>query len=169
MPVLRAARREDGPALGAFAGRVFSEVFGTLYAPEDLGRFVEEAFGPAGLPAQIASPDYEIRVAEQDGAITGFAKIGPVVFPGDWGDRTIELHQLYVAAEQRGGGIAPRLMDWALDRGRARGYDRMVLSVYVDNIRAQRFYARYGFAEIGRYEFRVGNQIDDDRIWARDL
>ena len=30
--------------------------------------------------------------------------------------------------------------------------------------RARRFYERYGFEEIGRYDFRVGETIDDDRI-----
>lgn len=169
MSGIRPARPEDGAALSALAARIFTETFGTLYAPQDLARFLDETFGPSGLPAQIGDPEYEIRVAEDEAALTGFVKIGPVAFPGDWGDDTIELHQLYVAAEVQGRGVARELMDWALDRARARGYARIVLSVYVDNIRARRFYARYGFAEIGRYEFRVGDQIDDDRIWARDL
>ena len=46
---------------------------------------------------------------------------------------------------------------------------RAIVSDDVENIRAQRFYARYGFREVGRYEFRVGDQIDDDRIWSLDL
>ena len=57
----------------------------------------------------------------------------------------------------------------AIDSARDAGKDRMVLSVYVDNIRAQRFYARYGFEEIAAYEFRVGETIDDDRIWSLSL
>ena len=40
----------------------------------------------------------------------------------------------------------------------------MILSVYVDNHRAHRFYQRYGFTEIGRYVFMVGEKADDDRI-----
>ncbi|MBA17198.1 MAG: GNAT family N-acetyltransferase [Sphingomonas sp.] len=169
MAEIRPAQPSDAAALSALASRVFTETFGTLYAPEDLAQFLDETFGPMGLPAQIGDPDYAIRVAEADGALLGFVKTGPVAFPGEWGSDTTELHQLYVAAEAQGTGVAKTLIDWALDHARGKGYSRIVLSVFVDNIRAQRFYARYGFAEIGRYAFRVGNQIDDDRIWARDL
>ncbi len=55
-------------------------------------------------------------------------------------------------------------MDWAIDIARAEGRTEMILSVYVDNNRAHRFYQRYGFVEIGRYVFMVGEQPDDDRI-----
>ena len=109
------------------------------------------------------------RRANSTERIAGFAKIGPVDFPGDWGPDTIELHQLYLLGDWKGQGVSQALMDWVIATARAQGFERLVLSVYVDNIRAQRFYARYGMREIGRYEFRVGDQIDDDRIWALDL
>ena len=44
-----------------------------------------------------------------------------------------------------------------------------MLSVYHDNMRAQRFYARYGLREVGRNLFAVGSTVDDDRIWSVDL
>ena len=46
----------------------------------------------------------------------------------------------------------------------ATSTDAPILSVYVDNHRAHRFYQRYGFTEIGRYVFMVGEKADDDRI-----
>ena len=58
----------------------------------------------------------------------------------------------------------PSLIDWAIATARTAGRKELLLSVYIDNHRARRFYERYGFEEIGRYEFRVGETIDDDRI-----
>ena len=52
---------------------------------------------------------------------------------------------------------------------RAEGATALYLTVYVDNLRAQRFYARYGFVEVGKYRFKVGEQYDDDRIWVLRL
>jgi RimJ/RimL family protein N-acetyltransferase len=40
----------------------------------------------------------------------------------------------------------------------------MFLSVFIDNHRARRFYARYGFEEVGRYDFMVGTHADHDLI-----
>jgi diamine N-acetyltransferase len=165
----RDAVPSDGPALGAMAAQAFSHTFAPLYRPEDLAAFLDKAFGAEGLPAQIGDPAYAIRLALDGDAIAGFAKLGPVDFPGDWGPDTAELHQLYLLQPWHGTGVAAELMDWVLATARAQGHARLVLSVFVDNHRAQRFYARYGFREIGRYEFRVGDQIDDDRIWSLDL
>jgi diamine N-acetyltransferase len=60
--------------------------------------------------------------------------------------------------------VGPTLMDWAIDTAREMGKREMILSVYIDNHRAKRFYLRYGFQDIGPYDFRVGNTIDHDRL-----
>lgn len=159
----------DGPELAQMAARSFTETFGTLYRAEDLRAFLDTTFGATGLPSHLSDPAYRVRVASEDGAIIGFVKLGPVAFPGDWSDDTIELHQLYVLGGWHGSGVAQALMDWALETAREMSKRQVVLSVFVDNHRAQRFYTRYGFRETGRYEYRVGDQIDDDRIWTLDL
>ena len=164
MIAYRDAVPADGPALAAMAKQSFTETFGTLYRAQDLAAFLDQAFGESGLPAQIGDPHYTIRLATDGAAIVGFAKIGPVAFPGDWPETAVELYQLYVRADQHGAGVGPALMDWAIATARAEGRTDMILSVYVDNHRAHRFYQRYGFVEIGRYVFMVGEQPDDDRI-----
>ena len=160
----RDATPADGPELAAMARRSFTDTFGTLYRQEDLAQFLDAAFGSAGLPADLTDPAYRVRVATDDDTIVGYCKIGPVTFPGDWPDKAIELHQLYILGDHHGAGLAPVLMDWALDQARARGASEMILSVYIDNHRARRFYERYGFEEIGQYKFMVGEQEDDDRL-----
>jgi diamine N-acetyltransferase len=160
----RPATPADGPALAETAKRAFTETFGTLYRPADLATFIDQAFGATGLPSQIDDPAYTIRVALDGDAIVGFAKIGPVAFPGEWAADAIELHQLYVLGGWHGEGVGPALMDWAIAEARALKKSEMILSVYIDNHRARRFYERYGFEEIGQYTFMVGDHADDDRL-----
>ena len=164
MTLYRDAAPGDGPALAAMARVSFTETFGHLYAAHDLATFLAQTFGPAALPAQIGDSAYRIRLAIEDAAIVGFAKIGPIVFPGEWPPRAIELHQLYVLSHRQGGGVGPALMDWALDTARRQGASDMVLSVWTGNERARAFYDRRGFVEVGRYIFRVGDHEDDDRL-----
>jgi ribosomal protein S18 acetylase RimI-like enzyme len=159
----------DGPELAQMARRSFTDTFGTLYRQEDLARFLETTFGSAGLPADLTDPAYDVRVVTDDGAIVGYCKIGPVTFPGDWSANAMELHQLYILSEYHGAGLAQTLMDWALERIRARGATEVILSVYVDNHRARRFYERHGFVEIGKYTFMVGDHQDDDRLMRLTL
>ena len=64
----------------------------------------------------------------------------------------------------QGAGLAPAMMDWVIAEARRRGAEELYLSVFADNHRAQRFYARYGFEAVGRYDFMVGTHADEDII-----
>ena len=169
MIAYRDAVAADGPELAQMARRSFTDTFGTLYRQEDLALFLDQAFGSSGLPADLTDPAYRVRVATEQGRIVGYCKIGPVTFPGEWPETAMELHQLYILSDHHGAGLAPVLMDWALDAMRAQGASEVVLSVYVDNHRARRFYERYGFEEIGQYTFMVGSHEDDDRLMRLKL
>ena len=159
----RDATPTDAPALRTLFADSFTRTFGHLYAPADLAAFL----GPMTVGAgekEIADPAYVFRLAEADGTLAGFVKLGPATFPVERRGPAIELRQFYVDAAHHGSGIAPVLMDWALATARAHGAVEMFLSVYVDNERARRFYQRYGFERIGRYTFMVGDHADEDDI-----
>ncbi len=162
----------DAAALSAFAEGAFVATFGHIYAPEDLSAFLADWNPPARLAAQIDDPDYVLALVRSDDTIAGFAKLGPIDFAlpdGHTADNAIELHQLYLAESAKGTGIADALMRWAIDEARARGHAILYLSVFTENPRAQAFYRRYDFVDIGRNPFRVGNHVDEDRIWRLDL
>ena len=97
--------------------------------------------------------------------------MGPVDFelPADQPtDSAVELHQLYVAEAAKGTGIAAALMDRGIAWARERA-SILYLTVFTENDRAQAYYRRYGFYDVGRNAFRVGNHIDEDRFFRLDL
>jgi ribosomal protein S18 acetylase RimI-like enzyme len=167
-PVYRNAIPADAATVADLARRSFDETFGHLYAPEDLalflGRLTEEAYA-----AELADPVYAIRLVEVDGEAVGYAKVGPPSLPFTPPADAIELRQFYVLAPYQGAGVAPTMMDWVLAEAQARGMSALYLSVFTDNHRARRFYARYGFEEVGPYIFKVGNHEDEDVVMRRDL
>ncbi|MBB4617609.1 GNAT family N-acetyltransferase [Sphingomonas abaci] len=158
----------DAPAIRALFAASFTATFGHLYAPADLAAFLDPMTIQA-WQAEIADPAYAFHLAEADGTLVGFIKLGPASFAVERRGPAIELRQFYVDAAYHGRGIAPAMMDWALATARDRGATEMFLSVYVDNARARRFYQRYGFERIGRYTFMVGDHADEDDIMRRTL
>ena len=54
--MLRRATLEDADALSALASTCFTQTFGHLYAPDDLDRFIHEAYSPEVLRAELADP-----------------------------------------------------------------------------------------------------------------
>lgn len=159
----RDGRPGDGAALSTLFCTSFAATFGHLYTQEDIAAFLCDK-QPEHFEAQLADPVFAFRLAEQGGKLVGFAKCGANELPIDEPEEAWELHQLYVAEQAKGQGISDALMDWTMAEARRRHYRQLVLSVFVDNHRARRFYERYGFVEIGRWDFMVGNHADDDRI-----
>lgn len=163
MITYRDAGEADAALMSRLGAETFTETFGHLYTPENLAAFLvsheEEKWRE-----QLVDRAFGVRIAEDGARPAGFAKIGPPSLPFEVTAPTIELRQLYVLRPWHGAGVAPVLMDWALGEARARGAEQMFLSVFVDNHRAQRFYARYGFEQVGTYDFMVGSHADLDLI-----
>jgi ribosomal protein S18 acetylase RimI-like enzyme len=111
-------------------------------------------------------------VAEQDGDMVAYCKLGLENtfedMPADWAGG-IELKELYLDGTVQGAGVGQALMDWALTEAKARQAPAIVLSVWSENFRAQRFYQRYGFAHIADTYFMVGNHRDDEFLYGLKL
>ena len=55
--MIRRATPEDAEALSDLSRECFTQTFGHLYAPEDLSAFLDEAYSPTVLRAELADPD----------------------------------------------------------------------------------------------------------------
>ena len=166
--MLRPATTADLPAIDRVYRAGFTDTFAHLYSAEDFNLFLDQVT-PAAWRAEYDDPDYAFHVAESDGAVAGFAKLGPSALPHAPAGRSIELRQLYILKAWHGSGLAVALMDWTITEARRRGADHLNLSVYVDNHRARRFYDRYRFAFRGPYAFMVGNHADEDLVMSLKL
>ena len=164
----RDATPADAAALDAIFDTSFCEAFAHLYRQEDLEAFLS-GFGIADWEAQLNDPAYAFRIADANGSSVGYVKLGPVSLPVEPGAPALLLDQLYILKGYHGVGIAHALMDWALAEALRRGAEELYLTVYVDNHRARRFYDRYGFEAVGRYDFIVGSHADEDVIMRKRL
>ena len=163
MTSFRDAVAGDLPAIDRVFRTSFCDTFAHLYRPEDLKAFLAQ-FTPGAWREEFDDPRYRFRVAELGGEIVGFVKLGPSALPIETDKRAIELRQIYILKEHHGSGIAAALTDWAIDEARQNGFEEIYRTVYVDNHRAKRFYERYGFEQVGKYDFMVGKQADEDLI-----
>ena len=164
----RDATPEDAALLARLGRTTFTETFGHLYTPENLAAFLLSHNEP-GWRSELADPAFAVRLAEEAGEPAAYAKLGPPSLPFETKARAIELRQFYVLRPWHGRGVSTDLMDWVLAEARARGTEELYLSVFVDNHRARRFYARYGFEHVGLYAFMVGTHADEDHVMRLKL
>jgi ribosomal protein S18 acetylase RimI-like enzyme len=166
--IIRAATATDLSAIDEVFRTSFCDTFAHLYDPRDLAAFLA-GFTPEAWAAEFANPAYAFQVGEADGAVVGYAKIGPNKLPHLAPGDVIELKQLYLLKAAHGKGVGGALMDWVLAEARRRGAARLALSVFSRNWRAQAFYKRYGFEDRGPVTFMVGNHPDEDQVWEAIL
>ena len=165
---IRRATVVDAPVLSELGTSTFVETFGHLYSTQDLQAFLDESHTVAAYAKTLANPDYALWIAERDGYAIGYAQAGPCglphedVRPGDG-----ELKRLYLRRSEQNGGTGRALMDAAMAWLERDGPRPLWISVWSENLGAQRFYARYGFAFAGEYEFIVGEQRDREFMFRR--
>lgn len=167
---LRTARPADARELAAFAERTFRETFGPDNTPEDMALYVAETFGEEKQAREIADPARRVVLALEKGELIGFYQLlvgSPD--PAVTGPRPIELLRLYVDSRWHGKGLSHRLLEDALQRSRREGFATMWLGVWERNFRAQAFYRKWGFSEVGAHIFQLGTDPQRDLIYVRAL
>jgi len=158
----------DAHRLAEFGARTFEEAFGAENTPQNMAVYVEQAYGAQRQAAQLADPAVVTLLAEDGRTIAGYAQLRDrpappcVVGPGP-----MELWRFYVDRPWQGQGVAAALMAATLDAAAARGAGTLWLCVWEHNPRAQAFYRKAGFVDVGAAEFVLGTDRQTDRVMVR--
>ncbi len=151
----------------AYGGIMSDEYLAALSVERNIGAWRETILNPRSSAHTL--------VMEFEGAIVGFAGVGPSRDPDAVASLSGEIYAIYVLEDHWGRGAGARLHRAAVDVLRNEGFETVTLWVLVDNHRARRFYQRMGLAadslekveEIGgrqcrqvRYVGRVGSSSE---------
>ena len=181
---IRRAAPADAPALAALGASTFSETFGHLYPPEDLEAFIATVHAREAWQHTLVDPQRAVWLAEladpsadaphahtggePDAHAIGFIAVGPCKLPlAQREPMAGEVHQLYVLARHQNLRIGGDLMAKGLQWLASQGFAPLYIGVWSQNQGAQRFYRRYGFSQVGEYDFPVGKTLDREFILRR--
>jgi tRNA (guanine37-N1)-methyltransferase len=144
----------------------------TLAAIED---FLATVLSKESFESYLTDPSRALFIAELDGAAVGYT----MVVIGEPGNAdaaaaittrpTSELSKIYVLETSHGHGVAPALLEASVEFARETGARGMWLGVNQENVRANRFYEKSGFANVGTKTFLVGGLHEKDFVRERVL
>jgi GNAT superfamily N-acetyltransferase len=174
---LRIVPAKRTPAVAAqlaeFGRQTFHDTYAAQNTPEDMAQYLAEHFGPEQQLAELLDPDTVFFVAQMQQQLVGYAKlyVGSSLGAEPGADlRTrAELQRLYVQEDWQGTGLGAALLRRCFEEARQRGCRSLVLSVWDKNEKAQEFYRRKGFKQIGETEYRVGQDVQNDFILRKGL
>lgn len=169
---LRRATVEDAGELTRLSFDSFWDAFAghPKNAPHDLDDYMRRAFSVERIARELQEPQSIFTIAETDGEMIGYSKlIRDAIEPGISADRPIELSRLYSHQRYFGQGIGKMLMDRCFENARDLDRDVIWLGVWEFNPRAQAFYRKHGFREVGKHVFRLGTDPQTDLLMQRHV
>jgi phosphinothricin acetyltransferase len=104
---------------------------------------------------------HPLLVAEDGDRVVGLSTYGPFRAWAAY-KYTVE-NSVYVAADQRGKGIARRLMTPLIDAARRQGYHAIIASIDATNEASLRLHRSFGFDEVAHFRqvgFKFGRWLD---------
>ncbi len=170
----RVTLRKCGPAdlevLRRISWETYDETFRSMNRPEVMDAYLEEAFAPARLAAELANPASEFWFLFLAGELVGYLKVNDAPAQSDLNDpTTLEVERIYVRRAHKGQGLGSVLLRHAEALARARGRTAIWLGVWEKNAAAISFYGKMGFRRIGGHSFRMGDEIQSDLIMSREV
>lgn len=147
--------------------------------PESVQKFIDANLTPERFEEYVGDQGRAVLLAEEDEGQDVVA-VGYVMLvhgePYDADVRavvrhlpTTELSKIYVMPTAHGSGIARDLLAAALEIARDIGAAGMWLGTNQANARAQRFYLKSGFEQVGTKRFWVGDHYEDDYVFELAL
>ncbi len=174
---IRPATRGDAVALHRIAALTFPLACTPETSGTEQAEYIAEHLSEAAFAHHLADPARRLLIAVDDDAqqAVGYS----VLATGEPTDAdvvaairvrpTVELSRMYVHPDRHGTGLADRLMSATLEAARGTGAAGVWLGVSVENERANAFYARHGFAEVGTKRFHLVDRWEDDFVRERAL
>ena len=156
--------------LRAIGRETYDDAFRSMNTEETMDRYVDEAFAPARLAAELANPASEFWFLFLGEELAGYLKVNDAPAQTDLNDPdSLELERIYVRRAHKGKGLGKTLMQHAIRLARERKRAAVWLGVWEKNTEAIGFYQKMGFRETGHHTFRMGDELQSDLVMTLPL
>jgi ribosomal protein S18 acetylase RimI-like enzyme len=169
---IRRVTIDDVAVLTVLARQTFYDTFTRTCTEADMQSFLEQYFTPVQLGNELNDPHQFFFFAEVNGKPVAYLQFMEDYsgFPLMKKWKAVELKRIYVLKEYQGKGIAQKLMDHILTYAMENIYEVVWLGVWEHNLRAQKFYEKYGFVDSGyTHDFPIGNTPQTDNWFWKFL
>lgn len=168
--IIRLAGPEDAATLARVAEETFPLACPPDTKPEAIRAFIDANLSEQSFAGYLADENRVLHLAFIDDEPAGYT----MIVRGEPTDAdvaaavttrpTTELSKVYVRPGFHGGGVAQALVEEAVG---AAGSPSVWLGVNIHNAKANRFYEKMGFVQVGTKQFLVGDRYEDDFVRER--
>ncbi len=136
----------------------------------DLKNYLEEAFSVSKISEDLKNPRNLFYILYKNELPIGYGKIRLNSSPsGDDSDKSCQLERIYILKEFIPLKLGQQFLNFLEKKSKELKYDRMWLSVYLENTRALRFYQKNDFQEVGKSTFTVNGKGYENIVFSKKI
>src|SRR6476661_922299 len=103
------------PALALLSRQIFEDSFAKDNQPEDMQLYMENAFSPNILEAELNNPNSFFYFAKMEENLVGYLKLNTAEAQTEFQDpHGLEIERIYVKHEYHGSVVAKQLMEFSI-------------------------------------------------------
>lgn len=160
---IRRLTTADIPELRELAIRVFKDSFSEQNTVENMETFLNTDYTVEAFERDLAAPGARYYFISEDGVPAGYMSLRYNSEADHYlGTNHLELHRLYVDHAFHGRNFGHKLMQLAIDTAIDEKREWLWLGVWEHNLRAQKFYKKWGFERFSEHVFQVGDDPQTD-------
>jgi ribosomal protein S18 acetylase RimI-like enzyme len=165
------ARPDDAAEYSRVARATFYDSYAALSDPATMATHLHRNFSEAIQRGELEDPANTVIVArEPDGTWAGFVSLRTGSAPSCvTSPAPLKLARIYAVRGWHGRGAGPFLLEAATAHAGSARFASLWLQVWERNNRAQRFYLKHGFVQVGTHPYRFGDEWEDDLVLVRTL
>lgn len=161
---------DDVIALRDISIQTFLETYGWYNTKENLALYFSNDLSEETLKGQIDSIETDYFFVLKNDHPIGFIKIGLKNNPAQKSNgKELEIERIYILNEFQGFGAGKFLLEFTESIAQTKGITQIWLGVWVKNLKAQDFYFRNGFTQIGEHDFWLGKDQQRDLILVKSI
>ena len=168
--IIREAKIEDATYIALLGRITYTESHGKyIIDKSDLIPYYNEFFSVKNITKEIKNKNIVFWIAFVDNLPVGFAKISLNNSYNQEIKKASKLEKIYILNDFIGMNIGSKLQKLIFEKVNKSNCEIIWLAVYSKNTKAQEFYKKSGFKQVGFIDFKVGKHNYENYIFSKKL
>lgn len=142
---IRPAREDEAAVLQSLNEEVFIDNY--KYDPDLKADWAQSEKGRDYFTKILSNPEAICLIAEEGGITVGYIAAAPKEF-GYRNSKYLEIENMGVIPDFRSKGVGRELVGKCVEIAKQKGYQKVYVNSYSENVRAINFYEKSGFKKI---------------------
>ncbi len=168
---IRIADIADAAAIVNISRETFYNAYAAFNTAKNMNKFMNEFFSLEKIKQELQEENTIYLLAYSNNNIAGYVKLKDKALPeiNLSNDNTVEIARIYTSTNNINKGIGSIMMNECIDYAKKLKRSFIWLGVWENNLKAIRFYERFGFKKTGEHVFALGDDLQTDWLMIKAL